>query len=126
MVARPTSGGAPFRLSDTIEVLATPGHTLSCVSLLVRNCTITPTADGIPNAPQTVAIVGDLFERAEDIADAALWLDAGSEDPAAQRRNRARMATLADYIVPGHGPGFAVTGDIRGALNAQQVGDAAQ
>lgn len=119
---------APFRLSDTIEVLATPGHTLSCVSLLVRNCTVAPNADAgdIPNAPQTVAIVGDLFERAEDIADAALWLDAGSEDPAAQRRNRARMATLADYIVPGHGPGFAVTGDARAALNAQQVGDAAQ
>lgn len=113
---------APFRLSDTIEVLATPGHTLSCVSLLVRNCTI---AGGIP-APstQTVAIVGDLFERAEDIPDAALWLDAGSEDPAAQRRNRARMATLADYIVPGHGPGFAVTEDMREALNAQQVADA--
>lgn len=111
---------APFRLSDTIEVLATPGHTLSCVSLLVRNCSIrtTPGAPS-PGPARTVAIVGDLFERAEDIADAALWLEAGSEDPAAQRRNRARMAAVADFIVPGHGAGFAVTGAMREALRGQ-------
>lgn len=107
---------APFRLSDTIEVLATPGHTLSCVSLLVRNCAIrTPGS----SAALTVAICGDLFERVEDIGLATLWLEAGSEDPAAQRRNRARMAAVADFIVPGHGAGFAVTGAMREALNGQ-------
>lgn len=115
---------APFRLMDTIEVLATPGHTLSCVSLLVRNCTVPPTSsDSGASRAQTVAIVGDLFERAEDISDSALWLEAGSEDPAAQRRNRARMAAIADFIVPGHGAGFAVTETIRDALNGQVEAD---
>lgn len=117
---------APYRLSDTIELVATPGHTLSCVSLLVRNSTITarggddPSSTGIAAAPKTVAIVGDLFERREDIAaDSALWLEAGSEDPAAQRRNRARMAAAADWIVPGHGAAFEVTATIRTELEAQ-------
>uniref|UniRef100_A0A1Q3FZJ2 Metallo-beta-lactamase domain-containing protein 1 n=1 Tax=Culex tarsalis TaxID=7177 RepID=A0A1Q3FZJ2_CULTA len=117
---------APFHLSDTIEVLATPGHTLACVSLLVRNCTIR-TTPGVPSSgpARTVAIVGDLFERAEDITDAALWLEAGSEDPAAQRRNRARMAAAADFIVPGHGAGFAVTEAVRETLRGQ-VGEGGQ
>lgn len=115
---------APFRLSDTIEVLATPGHTLSCVSLLIRNCSIRTTTDSgtaiTTSAPtQTVAIVGDLFERSEDITEPALWLEAGSEDPAAQRRNRARLAAMADFIVPGHGAGFVVTRAMRDALNGQ-------
>lgn len=130
---------APYPISDTIQVVATPGHTLSCVSLLVRNCTIKPAAESndddvassVPAAvvpastvqPCTVAIVGDLFERSDDIADdGALWLEAGSEDPAAQRRNRAAMATVADYIVPGHGAGFAVTDAIRDALRGQVGG----
>lgn len=114
---------APYPLSPTIEVVATPGHTLSCVSLMVRNCTIKTAgaeADSCSSCqPCTVAIVGDLFERAEDITDAALWLEAGSEDPKAQRRNRARMATVADYIVPGHGGGFAVTEAVRETLRGQ-------
>lgn len=124
---------APYRLSDTIEVVATPGHTLSCVSLLVRNCTIkTGPADstsGISgNHPATVtgctvAIVGDLFERSDDIGDSTLWLEAGSEDPVAQRWNRAKMAAVADYIVPGHGAGFAVTEAVREALAGQVEGD---
>lgn len=101
---------APYRLSDTIEVVATPGHTLSCVSLIVRESNL---------FPGPVAIVGDLFERLDDIADSALWLYAGSEDPGAQRRNRARMATTAGYIVPGHGPMFAVDQAMRDELNRQ-------
>lgn len=120
---------APYRLSNTIEVVATPGHTLSCVSLLVRNCTIktgpadsTSTSGNHP-ASCTVAIVGDLFERSDDIGDSTLWLEAGSEDPVAQRWNRAKMAAVADYIVPGHGAGFAVTEAVREALAGQVEGD---
>lgn len=117
---------APYRLSDTIELVATPGHTLSCVSLLVRNGTIAGTVSSDPSSSETpssstVAIVGDLFERAEDITDSRLWLDAGSEDPTGQRRNRAKMATVADWIVPGHGPAFAVTATIRTELERQQL-----
>ncbi|XP_065072708.1 metallo-beta-lactamase domain-containing protein 1 [Ochlerotatus camptorhynchus] len=101
---------APYRLSDTIDVVATPGHTLSCVSVLIRESNL---------SPGLVAIVGDLFERRDDIADSALWLDAGSEDPMAQRRNRARMAATADYLVPGHGAMFAVDQLMRDELNKQ-------
>lgn len=101
---------AAYRLTDDIEVVATPGHTLSCVSVLIRNSNI---SSGL------VAIVGDLFERRDDIADSSLWLDAGSEDPTAQRRNRARMAATADYIVPGHGGMFAVDQSLRDELSKQ-------
>lgn len=102
---------APYRITDTIEIVATPGHTLSCVSVLVKGSNLAPAG--------MVAIVGDLFERREDIADSALWLDAGSEDPAAQRRNRARMAAMAEYIIPGHGGMFPVDQQMRDALGVQ-------
>ncbi|XP_052747071.1 metallo-beta-lactamase domain-containing protein 1 isoform X2 [Bicyclus anynana] len=62
---------------------------------------------------------GDLFEKFEDIADPSLWLDAGSEDPTQQRRNRLKVAQLADWIVPGHGPKFEVTDEIRETLKTQ-------
>ncbi|XP_058451168.1 metallo-beta-lactamase domain-containing protein 1 [Malaya genurostris] len=104
-------GNAPYRLTDTVEIIGTPGHTLSCVSLLVRASNLAPTG--------LVAIVGDLFERHQDIADERLWLDAGSEDPAAQRRNRAKLATLADVIIPGHGAPFPVDRQLRDTLNRQ-------
>ncbi|XP_055635456.1 metallo-beta-lactamase domain-containing protein 1 [Toxorhynchites rutilus septentrionalis] len=102
---------APYRITDTIEVIATPGHTLSCVSVLIKRSQLAPAG--------TVAIVGDLFERRDDITDESLWLDAGSEDPTAQRRNRAKLAAMADYIVPGHGPLFPVDQFVRDALRAQ-------
>lgn len=109
---------APYRLTDTIEIVATPGHTLSCVSLLVREgCLSTSTGETLPIG--TVAIVGDLFEQGDDIADSALWMEAGSEDSKSQRRNRARMAAIADYIVPGHGPWFAIDERIRSELERQ-------
>lgn len=62
---------------------------------------------------------GDLFEKFEDIEDPSLWLQAGSEDPAQQRINRLKMARLADWIVPGHGPQFKVTDEIRESLKSQ-------
>lgn len=119
---------APYRLSDTIEIVATPGHTLSCVSVLVRQSNLaapnqSDTDDDKEATGTTVAIIGDLFERRDDIADSALWLDAGSEDPTAQRRNRARMAAIADYLVPGHGPMFAVDEQVRSELKRQAGGE---
>uniref|UniRef100_A0A182Y3A3 Metallo-beta-lactamase domain-containing protein n=2 Tax=Anopheles stephensi TaxID=30069 RepID=A0A182Y3A3_ANOST len=86
---------------------------MSCVSVLVaRNNLSTP--GGLP-----VAIVGDLFERQQDIDDDRLWLDAGSEDPIAQRLHRARIASLADWIVPGHGGLFRVDTAMRDKLKHQ-------
>ncbi|XP_058816316.1 metallo-beta-lactamase domain-containing protein 1-like [Topomyia yanbarensis] len=101
----------PYRLTDTIEIIETPGHTLSCVSVLVRASNLAPTG--------LVVIVGDLFERHQDIADERLWLDAGSENPTAQRRNRAKLAMLADVIIPGHGAPFPVDQQLRASLSSQ-------
>lgn len=103
----------PFPLTDDIEIQATPGHTMSCVSVLVARNNLSPVG-GRP-----VAIVGDLFERQQDIDDDRLWLDAGSEDPAAQRLHRSRIANLADWIVPGHGGPFRVDTVVRDKLKHQ-------
>uniref|UniRef100_A0A182T3X1 Metallo-beta-lactamase domain-containing protein n=1 Tax=Anopheles maculatus TaxID=74869 RepID=A0A182T3X1_9DIPT len=86
---------------------------MSCVSVLVARNNLTP-PDGLP-----VAIVGDLFERQQDIDDDRLWLDAGSEDPGAQRFHRARIANRADWIIPGHGGLFRVDTAIRDKLKQQ-------
>ncbi|XP_055595029.1 metallo-beta-lactamase domain-containing protein 1 [Uranotaenia lowii] len=117
---------APYSLSSGIEVIASPGHTLSCVSVLVHRGSIllTEPKQQQPEQPEpeptgTIAIVGDLFERREDIEQPALWMEAGSEDPAAQRKNRARVASLADVIVPGHGGPFPVNQMMRDTLQHQ-------
>ncbi|XP_053967435.1 metallo-beta-lactamase domain-containing protein 1 [Anastrepha ludens] len=100
----------PFQLcGDDVTVVRTPGHTLSCVSVLVRDTA----HEGV------VGICGDLFERVEDIADPTIWLEAGSENASSQRRQRLRLAELCDYIVPGHGQGFAVTSQMREKLRQQ-------
>uniref|UniRef100_A0A182K9U8 Metallo-beta-lactamase domain-containing protein n=1 Tax=Anopheles christyi TaxID=43041 RepID=A0A182K9U8_9DIPT len=104
---------APYSLTDDIEIQATPGHTLSCVTVLVAKSNLSA-PDGLP-----VAIVGDLFERQQDIDDERLWLDAGSENPRAQRTHRARIANLADWIIPGHGGPFRVDTAVREKLKQQ-------
>jgi glyoxylase-like metal-dependent hydrolase (beta-lactamase superfamily II) len=62
-----SSPGFSLEIEEGVTVVVTPGHTLDSVSVLVA------TEEG------RVAVVGDLFEREEDIADPALWRDvAGS------------------------------------------------
>uniref|UniRef100_A0AAG5DD98 Metallo-beta-lactamase domain-containing protein 1 n=1 Tax=Anopheles atroparvus TaxID=41427 RepID=A0AAG5DD98_ANOAO len=103
----------PFRLTHDIEIQATPGHTLSCVTVLVARSNLSP---GIG---RPTAIVGDLFEHRQDIEDERLWVEAGSEDPRAQRNHRARIAELADWIIPGHGGPFRVDPSMRETLRQQ-------
>ncbi|GFT93734.1 metallo-beta-lactamase domain-containing protein 1 [Nephila pilipes] len=92
----------PYKISENIEIIATPGHTLSDVSVIVRNTCL-----------GTIAIVGDLFERKEDIKNSDLWkITAGSENPSLQFENRNKILHLADYIIPGHGPMFQVTEEL--------------
>uniref|UniRef100_A0A182F1X2 Metallo-beta-lactamase domain-containing protein n=1 Tax=Anopheles albimanus TaxID=7167 RepID=A0A182F1X2_ANOAL len=105
---------APFRLTDDIEIQATPGHTMSCVTVLVAG-----TVAGAEAPAGRTAIVGDLFERRDDIENERLWIEAGSEDPRAQRHHRARIAELADWIIPGHGAAFRVDASIRRSLRRQ-------
>lgn len=91
----PFASGEPYRIDDELEVIPTPGHTGQDVSVVAR----TPAGVHV--------IAGDLFERAEDLADERLWR-AGSEDPRRQAESRAHVLAMADFIVPGHGPMFAV------------------
>jgi glyoxylase-like metal-dependent hydrolase (beta-lactamase superfamily II) len=91
----PFAEGRPYRIDDEVEVIATPGHTEQDVSVVVR------TADG------TYAVVGDLFECAEDLEDEELWRSSSGK-PETQRASRERVLELADFIVPGHGNVFEV------------------
>ncbi|XP_046965899.1 metallo-beta-lactamase domain-containing protein 1 [Vanessa cardui] len=108
----PFQEGKEFNINDNVKVVPTPGHTLTDVTVLVTN-----------SAKETVAITGDLFEKVEDIENPNIWLDAGSEDHIQQRKNRLKIAQLADWIVPGHGPKFKVTDQIRESLLKQIVMD---
>lgn len=90
-----------YIVDDHIRVMATPGHTMSCVSIIVR-------ADIGAASIATVAIVGDLFEKEEDLVNENIWIEAGSENVEMQRRNRDKILKIADYIIPGHGPMFKV------------------
>ena len=85
-----------FSIGSNLSIEPTPGHTLECVSLIVNNC----------ENLGTVGLVGDLFERREDVEDEGIWLGAGSQNPDLQRANRSRIYNKVDYIMPGHGPLF--------------------
>jgi glyoxylase-like metal-dependent hydrolase (beta-lactamase superfamily II) len=80
--------------TGAISVMRTPGHTDRDVSVIVT------TSIGV------VAVVGDLFEHAADDENGA-W-ERWSRDVPLQRKSRAAVRGLADYIVPGHGGLFRV------------------
>jgi glyoxylase-like metal-dependent hydrolase (beta-lactamase superfamily II) len=85
---------------------------MSCVSVVIKNTNLLdPTGNS-----GTCVLAGDLFEKEEDVLDSYIWIEAGSEDSSAQRQNRLKVAKLADWIVPGHGPIFKVTDDILNKL----------
>ncbi|XP_078581665.1 metallo-beta-lactamase domain-containing protein 1-like [Branchiostoma floridae x Branchiostoma japonicum] len=95
---------SPFRIDDHIEVIATPGHTHSDVSVVVKN-----TDQG------TVVIAGDLFECEEDLSCDRLWQEY-SENKEMQEHHRQQVLEMADWIVPGHGRMFAVPEKYKGGL----------
>jgi glyoxylase-like metal-dependent hydrolase (beta-lactamase superfamily II) len=76
-----------FTLSESIRLLATPGHTREDVTTLVD------TADG-------VAALTHLWWHS------AAATDPLAADPAALAFHRARVVALADLVVPGHGAPF--------------------
>lgn len=100
---------APYGIDEGIRVIATPGHTLDSVSLIVENC----------NLGKHVAICGDLFENSSDINDPSIWIDAGSESIELQRANRLMIAESADIVIPGHGSLFEITREIVDKLKTE-------
>lgn len=86
--------GEPYSIDgENVQVIATPGHTHSDISVVVRN-----TEYG------TVVVCGDLFEH-EDDED--LWAEY-SECPEKHEESRRNVLEVADWIVPGHGKMFKV------------------
>lgn len=98
-----------YEIDLGIRVIATPGHTLDSVSVMVEDT----------NLGKTVAICGDLFENASDCENEKVWIEAGSESQQEQRKQRYRIAQMANVIVPGHGEMFTVNEDIRALLGKQ-------
>ena len=56
---------------------------------------------------QVCVCPGDLFECEADLTDDSIWRDV-SENPEVQLENRQKILKIADFIIPGHGPGFKV------------------
>ncbi|XP_013411393.1 metallo-beta-lactamase domain-containing protein 1 [Lingula anatina] len=86
----------PMKLDDSIEIISTPGHTDQDLTVIVRN-----TKEG------TVALTGDLFSCKEDLTSEWLWRDY-SQNQVNQEQSRKTILSIADFIVPGHGPMFKV------------------
>ncbi|XP_011505063.1 PREDICTED: metallo-beta-lactamase domain-containing protein 1 [Ceratosolen solmsi marchali] len=101
-----------YKLCDGIKVMATPGHTAEDVTVIVN---------GKFNGKEViVAITGDLFEKEEDITDSSIWINLGvPELRQVQALSRCKVANISNVIIPGHGPPFFVTDNIRNQLAKQ-------
>ncbi|XP_025424241.1 metallo-beta-lactamase domain-containing protein 1 [Sipha flava] len=84
-----------YEIDNCIQIVSTPGHTLVDVSVIVQT------------TQESFGIVGDLFENEDDLMDESIWLNAGSENPDSQRKNRKMIMEKVDWIIPGHGPMFS-------------------
>uniref|UniRef100_A0A0N4V700 Metallo-beta-lactamase domain-containing protein 1 n=1 Tax=Enterobius vermicularis TaxID=51028 RepID=A0A0N4V700_ENTVE len=99
-----------FKLSALFEVMLTtnvylqktPGHTPEDISVIVKN-----TKDY-----NTVFISGDVFMRKEDVTYPMMWKPL-SNNVTEQTESRRKLLCLANSIVPGHGPMFTVTEEMR-------------
>lgn len=80
----------PLTLAPEVSLIATPGHTATDCSVLIK------TKKGI------IAVVGDLFWRSQQ--DKLIWV----EYPRKLKTSQAKILKLADYIIPGHGKMFKI------------------
>jgi glyoxylase-like metal-dependent hydrolase (beta-lactamase superfamily II) len=81
--------GDGYHLTEDVSVIETPGHAQECAALVVR------TADG------TVVLTHAWwFADMTPVQDPLAW------DQAALERSRERILSIADVVVPGHGPAF--------------------
>ncbi|XP_017882015.1 metallo-beta-lactamase domain-containing protein 1 isoform X2 [Ceratina calcarata] len=103
-----------YRICPGVRVVATPGHTSDDVTVLVDTT--------ISSKSICFAITGDLFEKEDDILDPSIWKEFGTAElQATQSRMRSDIMHLANFIVPGHGPMFAVTEDLRKIIKSQII-----
>lgn len=65
---------------------------------------------------------GDLFEKEEDILSPHIWKSVGAQELLeSQHMMRQYIINLANFIIPGHGPMFRVTDNMRKIINNQQL-----
>ena len=76
----------PFVIDANVKVIATSGHTLDSVSIIVNNCTsgFSHLLENLGPDSVVAVIAGDLFEKEEDLQDESVWIEAGSEDQGKQ------------------------------------------
>ncbi|CAJ0915418.1 unnamed protein product, partial [Mesorhabditis belari] len=97
-----------YNLTPNIELWNTPGHTAQDVSLIAHNTVCCG----------TVAVVGDLILSDQDVLNSTLSMSFAQE-PVIAKMNRNRVICASDYIVPGHGPMFRVTDQMRQIAQCQ-------
>uniref|UniRef100_A0AC34FRH8 Metallo-beta-lactamase domain-containing protein n=1 Tax=Panagrolaimus sp. ES5 TaxID=591445 RepID=A0AC34FRH8_9BILA len=95
-----------MKVTQNIELWNTPGHTNQDVSAIVRN-----TPCGI------IAVVGDLFYSEADAAGNETTWRSDAWNPEIGDKYRAKVICTANCIVPGHGPVFSVTEEMRNRYN---------
>uniref|UniRef100_A0A0N5AVX5 Metallo-beta-lactamase domain-containing protein 1 n=1 Tax=Syphacia muris TaxID=451379 RepID=A0A0N5AVX5_9BILA len=89
-------------LTPNVFLKRTPGHTSEDISIIVKNT----------EYYGTVVISGDIFMREEDTKYPMMWKPL-SNNATEQIESRRRLLCLADNIIPGHGPMFPVTGEMK-------------
>lgn len=94
MTPNPLASGQRYYLFEdlNVEVIQTPGHTPSDLSVIVRN---------VPGFG-VVSIVGDLIQSQNDMSDSL------AVNVTQAKENRKKLICISDYIVPGHGEMFHV------------------
>uniref|UniRef100_A0A915PWA4 Metallo-beta-lactamase domain-containing protein 1 n=1 Tax=Setaria digitata TaxID=48799 RepID=A0A915PWA4_9BILA len=94
------------RLTENVYLLKTPGHASDDISVLIKNTSFFG----------TVIVSGDVFLRKEDMKYPTMWRPLATNE-AEQEESRKRLLCLGDYIIPGHGPLFRVTSNMKQKLN---------
>uniref|UniRef100_A0A0R3RJP1 Metallo-beta-lactamase domain-containing protein 1 n=1 Tax=Elaeophora elaphi TaxID=1147741 RepID=A0A0R3RJP1_9BILA len=94
------------KLTKNVYLLKTPGHTSDDISVFINNTSFFG----------TVVISGDIFIRKEDMKDSTMWKQLAANETQ-QEESRRRLLCLADCIVPGHGPLFRITSNMKRELN---------
>ncbi|TKR96601.1 hypothetical protein L596_010599 [Steinernema carpocapsae] len=92
-----------LKITDRIRIIQTPGHTDHDISVIID-----------VGKDRNIAIVGDLYDCQEDREDKEIW-EASSSNPMLQARTREWMEKEAQvgFIIPGHGPGFYISGEAK-------------
>ncbi|CAJ0575789.1 unnamed protein product, partial [Mesorhabditis spiculigera] len=91
-----------MRITPNVEIWNTPGHTNQDISVIVRN---------VPCCG-TVAVVGDLFYTEQDATNGTDWY-ADAWNPLIGKINRNKVLCASNYIIPGHGPLFKISEEMR-------------